>query len=65
MTQSDPYSLDGLVLRFRETMGDHVGEVRRVFEPITPAPDRQRCGRVRPALRHTRRCRRRAAIPAW
>jgi uncharacterized protein (DUF362 family) len=25
MTKSDPYSLDGLVLRFRETMGGHVG----------------------------------------
>src|SRR4030043_2468634 len=25
MTKSEPYSLDGLVLRFRETMGGHVG----------------------------------------
>ena len=25
MTKSDPYSLDGLVLRFQETMGGHVG----------------------------------------
>ena len=25
MTKSDPHSLDGLVLRFRETMGGHVG----------------------------------------
>ncbi|MBW6504255.1 DUF362 domain-containing protein [bacterium] len=25
MTKSDPYSLDGLILRFRETMGGHVG----------------------------------------
>ena len=25
MTKSDPYSLDGLVLRFQERMGGHVG----------------------------------------
>ncbi len=25
MTKPDPYSLDGLVLRFQETMGGHVG----------------------------------------